>query len=241
MRRMLVGSVVLLLGTTGACSSGSTESPELSSPPVGLASATPTPAAAPRTRAQDAADAHRALVSANDLGAPWIRPKTVNRSGGKHGEVCPGHVSALKDVPFTADVSTGLTEGKGVGKSIASFRLRTLPDEESAAAVLTAVEADQKACARYQDSSGFTVVRTVEGPTTVAGGDIVASWAERIYYVKPHKLAYARHDLVARQGRVVTTLDYAFLLAKADPEAKSFTTATRLLEVQLHKNADTFP
>ena len=40
----------------------------------------------------------------------------------------------------------------------------------------------------------------------------MTSRAERIYYDKAHKkLAYARHTVVARSGRVVTYVSYAFL------------------------------
>jgi hypothetical protein len=234
-RRMLIGAALLLLAPTAACSSTASTPTTAASAP-----AAPTPAAstaaAPPSAAEDAANVKKALVDAVDLGKPWIAPKSVSRSGGKEGEICPGHVSALRKVTFTADASTDLTEGKGVGKNIASYELRMLSDED-VTALADAVQADDKACAKYQDASGFRVVRTAEGPTTVANAPLVASWAERVYYVKPHKLAYARHYLVARQGRVVTTLGYAFLATKKDPGAKDFAAASRLLQVQLDKNA----
>ena len=123
-------------------------------------------------------------------------------SDSKKGEICPGHVSAMWKVRSTADASTDLTEGTDAGRRIASYRLRTLPDED-VSAMVTGISTDQKACARYEDASGFSIVRTVEGTTTVAGAEVVAGWAERVYYVKQHELAYARHYLVVRQGRVV--------------------------------------
>jgi hypothetical protein len=158
---------------------------------------------------------------------------------GKKNEVCPGHVSALRATRSTAEVSADFTEGTGTGKNIASFRIRTLPDEDDGALV-TAYHKDQKACAKYTDGAGFSVVRTVEGPSSIHGADRVATWVERIYYVKPHKLAYARHYLVARQGRVVTSISYAFLPVTDDPDAKQFDRASKLLRVQLAKNSEVF-
>ena len=84
---------------------------------------------------------------------------------------------------------------------------------------------------------------TVEGPTSADNADeILHSRAERIYYDKAHKkLAYARHTVVARTGRVVTYVSYAFLTTKNDPGAKDFSRASRLLEIQLAKVASTSP
>lgn len=235
---MLTGALVLLLTTATACSSTGTTAtgggPAAAGPST--TSAPPRPA---RTPAEDSAAVSEALVTAGDLGKPWVRPKTVSRAA-KEGEVCPGHLSAIGKVRFTASGSTDLTEGKGAGKNIASYRLQVLPDED-AAAVVAAVQTDQEACGRYQDASGFSVVRTAEGPPTVAGAEVLAGWAERVSYVRPARLAYARHYLMARQGRVVTTVSYAFVAGRKDPEAKDFAKASRLLGVQLDKNARVFP
>jgi hypothetical protein len=189
----------------------------------------------------DTADLKKALVTARDLGAPWIQPKSVATSGGKKGEICPGHSSAVAKVPPRAAVQANFTEGKGAGKNIASFELSTLTGEESGA-LKVAYTRDQSACARYKDASGLYVLRSVEGSTTVTGADeIVGSWTERIYYDKSHKhLAYARHTVVARTDNVVTYLSYAFLTVKKDPEAKDFTGAVNLLATQLRKNARVF-
>jgi hypothetical protein len=179
-------------------------------------------------------------VSAADLGKPWTQPKAVSKVKGKKGEICPGHASAADKVSVTAGAAANLTEGRGAGKNIASFSLTTLADD-SDSALVAAYAKDQQACARYRDGSGLFVLRSTEGPASVAGTKLVTSWAERIYYDKAHtKLAYARHTLVARQGRVVTYLSYAFLTVKKDPRAKDFGRASRLLEVQLSKNAHAF-
>ncbi len=237
MRRNLTGAALLLLVSLTACTPTATTPTSAASAPG--PSITLTPSATARTAAEEAGDVKTALVDARDLGEPWVKPKSVSRSGGKKGEVCPGHVSGLRTVRFTAEASTDLTQGRGAGKNIASYELQLLPDEDIAPLV-EALRADQEACAKYQDTSGFSVVRTVEGPATVASSPLVATWAERVYYVKPHKLAYARHYLVARRGRVVTTVGYAFLTSKKDPEAKDFSAASRLLQVQLDKNARVF-
>ncbi len=245
MHKTLLGSVLALLAVASACTSAATPTTSVSSAPSARStvapspSPTPSPTPTPRTKAEDAADVKAALVTAKDLGDPWVKPKSVSRVGGKKGELCPGHVSALKKVRFTADASTDLTRGKGPGTNIVSYSLQTLPDED-VTAVAQGIEADQKACGRYQDANGFNVERTVEGPASVSGGELVAGWVERIYYVKPRKLAYARHYLVAHQGRVVTTASYAFLTDKKDPKAKDFSEMSRLLEEQLTKNDGVF-
>jgi len=183
----------------------------------------------------------KALVTARDLGAPWIQPKSVATSGGKKGEVCPGHSSAAAKVPPRAAVQANFTEGKGAGKNIATFELSTRTGEESGA-LEAAYASDQRACARYKDGSGLYVVRSFEGPSSITGADeVVGRWTERIYYDKSYKnLAYARHYLIVRTGPIVTYLSYAFLAVKNDPEAKDFTRAANLLAIQLRKNAKVF-
>lgn len=240
MRRTWAGPVLLLCWVLVACRSGSSTPPPEPGPAASASQASPTPP--PRTKAEDAADLKKALLSAQDLGSPWTRPKAVSRVKGKKGELCPGHVSAVDDVPVTATATVNLTEGRGAGKNIATVSLSTLADEaEAESALVAAYEQDQEECASYQDGSGLFVVRTAEGPDAVDATPLLTSWAERIYYDKSHKkLAYARHYLVARDGRVVTYLSYAFLTQKKDPKAKDFRRASRLLEVQLAKNAKVF-
>ena len=247
MRRALVSGVLLMSGVLAGCSS------EVSPPPTGVAtsapapasqtSATPTPTLAPKpkpTKAQDAAALKKALVGADDLGKPWVQPKKVSQVKGKKGEICPGRSSATDEVAVTAIARTDLTEGRGAGKNIATFSLSTLA-ADSGTAIRAAYAKDQRACARYQDGNGLFVVRSAEGPTSVAGTEVIASWAERIYFDERHKkLAYARHTLVARDGRVATYLSYAFLTARADPDAEDFGRASRLLEIQLTRNTRVF-
>jgi hypothetical protein len=187
-----------------------------------------------------AAELKKGLVTPRDLGAPWIQPKSVSTSGSK-GEICPGHKTATTKALSKAAAQANFTEGKGTGKNIATFRLATLPGPDSSA-LKAAYATDQKACAAFKDASGFYVVRSLEGPSSVTNADeLVASWSERIYYDKSHKkLAYARHYLVARTDQLVTYISYAFLTTKKDPGAKDFTRASDLLDLQLKKNAKAF-
>jgi hypothetical protein len=246
MRDVVVGGALLLSCVVAGCT------PSPSTPPTGPATTGATPASqtsvvqppstspSATTKDEDAANLKKALVSAANLGKPWTQPKAVSTAKGKKGEICPGHASAADKVSVTARAAANLTEGRGTGKNIASFGLTTLTDD-SDTALVAAYAKDQRACADYQDGSGLFVLRSTEGPASVAGRKLVTSWAERIYYDKSHtKLAYARHTLVARQSRVVTYLSYAFLTVKKDPRAKDFSTASRLLEVQLTKNARVF-
>lgn len=253
MRTSLVGCLLVVLGATlGACESGSPTAPVASSPPTSApatttavpstqVSADATPSATPRTKAQDTADLSKALVTPRDLGKPWVQPTSVSTAGGKKGELCPGHVSATKKLPARPAVVANFTEGKGDGKNIATFELSTLTGTESSE-LRTAYAKDAKACATYRDGSGLYVVRSVEGPTTVNGADeVVGRWAERIYYDKAHeKLAYARHYVVLRTGRVLTYVSYAFLTVTADPKAEDFSRTTKLASVQLKKSAAVF-
>lgn len=240
MRRMLAGHVLLLSWVLVACTSGSSTAPPDPDPAASASEASATPPA--RTKAEDAADLKKALVSAQDLGSPWTRPKSVSRVKGKRGEVCPGHVSAVDEVPMIAEASVNLTEGRGDGKNIASFSVRTLADDAAGeGALVAAYDQDQKACGSFKDGSDLFVVRTQEGPESVDGTAVLAGWAERIYFDKSHKkLAYARHYLIALDERVLTYVSYAFLTEKKDPKAKNFSRTSRLLEVQLGKNAKVF-
>ena len=243
MGRSLIGGLLLALcAVLAGCGAGSTTGPVgASSEPSTLTQspASPlSPSAQPKTL--DAADLKKGLVTARDLGAPWIQPKAVNTSGSK-GELCPGHRSATTKLRSTAAAEANFTEGKGTGKNIATFRLSTLPGPDSSA-LKAAYAVDQQVCGKYRDAAGFYVVRSTEGPTSVTNADeLVTSWSERIYYDKSQKkLAYARHYLITRTGQLVTYFSYAFLTTEKDPSAKDFTRASDLLAVQLKKNAKVF-
>ena len=244
MRKSLAGCLLLVLyGTLAGCGGGSTTGPAgASSAPSTAASQSPASPSSPSasSKTPDAAELKKGLVTARDLGAPWIQPKSVTTSGSK-GEICPGHKSASAKVLSKAGARANFTEGKGAGKNIATFGLSTLPGPDGSA-LKAAYATDQTVCATYEDTAGLYVVRSPEGPSAVTNADeLVASWSERIYYDKSHKkLAYARHYLVTRTDQLVTYVSYAFLTTKKDPGAKDFTRASDLLAVQLTKNTKVF-
>jgi hypothetical protein len=242
MRTKLAASwaaVVILAG--GAGCGGSTESPPAASPSTSVSAATsPSPSPTAPSKTEDTAGLTQAIVTAADLGRPWVQPEKVPGTG-KASEACPGKPSATEDVATIASLRRDLTEGTGQGVNIGTFRLGTLPTED-AADLRAAYAKDNVTCETFTDASKLFAVYSEEGPTTADDADeILMSRAERIYYDKAHKkLAYARHTLVTRTGRLVTYVSYAFLTTKADPTAKDFTRAQKLLDTQLTKVAKEF-
>ena len=229
--------IMALLSGCGGSGAG-TEAPTA---PASSAASTPTPSPSAPSKTEDTAALKQAIVTAADLGKPWVEPKTVP-SAGKASEACPGKPSAAEKANTVASVRRDLTEGKGQGVNIGSFQLRTLPSED-ATELRAAYAKDNATCKTFTDLNKLFVVYSEEGPTTAEGADeIVMSRAERIYYDKAHKkLAYARHTVVARSGRVVTYVSYAFLATKKDPKATDFTPTQGLLDLQLAKVAKDFP
>ena len=205
------------------------------------AESTPTPSPSAPSKAEDAAALKQVIVTAADLGEPWVEPKKVP-SAGKASEACPGKPSAAEDIATVASVRRDLTEGKGQGVNIGTFRLGTLPSEDSAD-LRAAYAKDNATCKTFTDANKLFVVYSEEGPTAAGNADeIVMSRAERIYYDKAHrKLAYARHTVAARTGRVVTYVSDAFLTTKKDPNAEDFTRTQTLLDIQLARVAEDFP
>ena len=221
-------AVVILAGGAGCGGTADTPPPQAASPSTAVsAPASPTPSPTAPSKTEDAAALKQAVVTPADLGKPWVEPKKVSSSG-KASEACPGKPSAAEKVTRVASVRRDLTEGSGQGVSIGTFQLSTLPTED-AADLRAAYAKDNKTCRTFTYNNQLFVVFSEEGPTTADNADeLLMSRAERIYYDKAHKkLAYARHTLVARTGRVVTYVSYAFLTAKADPTAKDFSAAPR--------------
>jgi hypothetical protein len=233
-------AMVVMTGGAG-CGGSAADSPPAAGPSTAVgASASPSPLPTAPSKTEDTAGLKQAIVTAADLGRPWVQPEKVPAAG-KASEACPGKPSATEDVATIASLRRDLTEGTGQGVNIGTFRLGTLPTED-AADLRAAYAKDNKTCRTFTYNNQLFVVYSEEGPTTADNADeILMSRAERIYYDKAHKkLAYARHTLVARTGRVVTYLSYAFLTTKADPTAKDFTRAQKLLGTQLTKVAKTF-
>ena len=256
MSRTLRGSgTALLIGLLAACGGSPAEAP--SQPPSPSATATtvplsappaprrsPTPAPSPTAtrapdRRQDRAALQRSLVTAADLGRPWV----VVEGGPPAGALepaCPGKLGAVRKLGWVAEVRRDLTRGRGELVNGASVHLATLRDTDGSA-VEAAWQADTRACREHTDASDFFVVYRQEGPSSARNADeILFSRSERIYFDRGDtEPAYARHTLVARTGRVVTSVSYTFLVTGG--ETGNFAEAKKLLELQLAKVTSRFP
>ncbi len=238
-RRFVVSLfVVCLCATATVACGGADASPAASSPSA--ASKSPTASPGP-TKAQDLALIKKALVTADEVGKPWIKPKAVSNAGGKATEACPGRPSAITLAPPLAISSVGLTQGKQRGASIGSFTILTFSDDTGLAKYRAAWSRTISACAHFKDASSLYVVTVQEGPKAVAGADQTVSRVERLFYDAKHKkLAYARHYIGGSTGRVLTLVEYDFLTPTNDPTAKNFAPVTALLTKQLTKTKATF-
>lgn len=216
--RLVVAGAVMVAGTT-ACSPATSPAP----PPAVASSPTATAARSLQpTKADDLVRAQRSLLTIKELGKPWIAVKTVN-SAGKQGEACPGQPTTDASVAPLTSASAQFTSGKQRGAAIGVFTVWTYADNADVdiyRATLTKVLAG---CRSYTDTAKLYVVLTPTGTSAVDGADETWRYAERIYYDKKHtKLAYARHYVIARHGRVLSSVQYAFLTTKDDPGAKDF-------------------
>jgi hypothetical protein len=148
----------------------------------------------------------------------------------------------VRRLAHLAEVRRDLTKGPGELVNGASFELATLHNTDGSA-VRAAWRADTRACHEHTDASDFYVVYHEEGPSSAQSADeILFSRAERIYFDRGDtEPAYARHTLVARTGRVVTTVSYTFLVTDSGVDTRDFSRARELLERQLAKVAMKFP
>jgi hypothetical protein len=252
MRRGTVAAAaaVTILAVVPACGGPESDRPPPSEPPTSAAvvppgSVTPSPAtpaasdptsasAVPQPspdRRRDQAAVRKALVSAADLGRPWV----AGDQEGDATEACPGRRSAIEELSFLGSGRRDLIEGRGELVNAATFDLRTLPDSDGSA-VRDAWVADTKACREHADAFDYYVVLEESGPSVAKGADeIVFSRVERVYFDDSQdQLAYARQVVVARTGRVITTVRYTFL-TENDSAADNFHGTQRLLAVQLAK------
>lgn len=211
-------------------------SPTASASPSAPNEPTPSPTL-PEVKA-DRAAVRQALVTAADLGKPWVEADGPAETD----EACPGTRSAVARLAWRAEDRRGLTRGAGELVNGAIFGLATLPGAD-ASKVRDAWRTDTGACREHTDPDDYYVVYRELEPTPVRGADeVVFRRIERVYFDRgDEEPAYARHTLVARSGRVVTTLTYSFLTSESDPEATDFSAATELLQTQLGKAASAFP
>ena len=131
MRKSLLVGLLVVLGTLlGACGAATPDGPATAPTPSPASSTVPVTRATPaprshRAAAPTAAELKKALVTARDLGDPWVEPKSVSTAKGKKGELCPGHASATGKLPARPEAGANFTEGKGDGRNIAWFELTT--------------------------------------------------------------------------------------------------------------------
>jgi hypothetical protein len=180
----------------------------------------------------------KALVTAADLGKPWVQTDSPPDSD----EACPGKRSVVSRLPFRATARRDLTRGAGELVNGASFQLGTLPGPDGAL-VRAAWQTDTRACHQYIDTDDYYVVYRAAEATEVRGADeVLLRRVEEVYFDRgDDEPAYARQTLVARTGRVIVTVSYSFLTSDTDPDATDFSGATELLQTQLTKAARAFP
>lgn len=211
----------------------STSVPAATPSPSPTASTAPSPSATtPVRREPDPATVRKALVTAADLGRPWVEIDSPPDTD----EACPGERSAVGRLAFRAAARRDLTRGAGELVNGASFRLAGLAGLD-AADVRAAWATDTRACHQHTDADDYSVEYRAVEPAEVRGADeVLHRRVERVYFDRgDDEPAYARHTLVVRTGRVVATVTYSFLTSEADPEAKDFGPATKLLQTQLGK------
>jgi hypothetical protein len=255
MRRGTVAAAVVLLSLVPGCGApaadpppapaptvSSPSTPAVTSSPSASSTATPdasTPPAPTRApdRRRDQTAVREILVDAADLGSPWV---TADQAG-KTTEACPGEPSAVAELSFLGSARRDLVKGRGELVNAVSIGLDTLPGPD-AAALKVAWVADTKACREHADAYDYYVVLTEAGPSAAENADeIVFSRIERVYFDDSRdQLAYARQVVVARTGRVVTTVRHTFLTSDTDPTGKDFTATQKLLAVQLAEVAKDF-
>ena len=229
---------VLLAVTLAACGGGGSGTPAASTTPT---TSTPSPTPTLPAKAEDAKSVKAALVTAKDLGSPWVQPKSVNQTNLAKGELCPGKPSEVARAKPRAIAKVQLTEGSKAGATIASFGVRTV-EPGGLDAWRAAVDAANTACASWKAKEGNYVVLTpLASPVDVEGADEVLGHAEHVYADAKHtQLQYVRHILLARTGRAVSTIELAFLTSKADPKGLDYTPAATLLAKQVAKTTATF-
>jgi hypothetical protein len=222
--------LALALVTATGCGGKST--------PAAVVTTTPPPTLPPI--ATDKAGVTAVVVTAADLGAPWVQPKAVNRTKTGKGELCPGKKEDFaREVP-RASVSVQMTEGTKAGAAIASFELAAF-DPARLDAWRAAFAAAVTDCKAYRAiEKNYVTVETATAPA-VAGADEVLARLEHVYADAAHKqLSYVRQVLKCRVGRVVVSLEHAFIQPKTDPTGADFTKTAGLAEKQVAKVKTSF-
>lgn len=201
---------------------------------------TPSPAPTLPPVADDEAKVKAALVTAGELGSPWIKPKSVNEAKRKKGERCPGQQNARTIAKARAEAETDLSEGTQVGAAIGSFGVRAYAFGEERA-WKAANDASANGCLTWNAAEGTFVALEIVPAPAVPGADEVHATIERVYQDSTKQnLYYVRHYYEARTGRIVSTFEYAFVQPATDPTGKDLTASSALLAKQVAKTRTTF-
>lgn len=241
MRRYGIRVALALTLALTAC--GGSSSPEKDAGGTGTPSVTPSASPSPTLPpvATDKKLAKQALVTAKDLGKPWLEPKAVNRSNTKKGQLCPGHPNAAALNKARAEAKRSMTQGGQRGAAIGSFVVRVY-EPGTEAAWRAAFAKATAGCRSYTSPEKlFVTLDVVATPPAIDGADDVLAYIERIYADKTKKqLYYVRHFYEVRTDRVVSTLEYAYIQPKSDPTGKDMTKSASLMEKQVAKTRTTF-
>ncbi|HET9649567.1 MAG TPA: hypothetical protein VFP34_15245 [Microlunatus sp.] len=229
--RIRWATIALVLVTATGCGGQPTSAPPPApSSTIQSATAEPTP-----TRADDQAAAEKALITAAELGKPWVAAKKVN-SVGTDAEACPGQPTTDATVKPLASARADFTRGRQTGAAIAVFGVWTYASRADVDTYRATLPKVLQACARYIDNAKMHVQLTPSGTATIDGAETTWRYAERVYYDAKHtKLAYARHYVIAQQGRTLTSVQYAFLTDTKDPLAKDFSVTEKMARTQFAK------
>lgn len=227
-------ALALLLALTAACGGGGGE-PAASPTPSATPSPTPTPTLPPV--ATDTAAVKAAIVTAADVGSPWVAQAKVNRTQTAKGELCPGKKNEQSRVAPRATASVKMTEGTKEGAAIASFDVHAY-DPAVVEQYKAAFAAASKDCAAYTAIEKTYVTTEDVAPPAVAGTDWVVARLERVYADSSRKqLYYVRQTVKAGVGRGVVALEHAFVQPKSDPTGADFTKTAALVTKQVDKLA----
>lgn len=210
-------------------------------PVTGQLSERPTPTPTLPAVPEDELKAEAALLTAAELGKPWVAPKKVSQTKNAKGERCPGQRKATAILEPRAIATVRMTKGTKAGADIGSFEVRTYGTGQEQA-IRDAAAASAKGCASWTSAEKLYVELESVTPPTVAGVDeVVAADIERVYADKTKEvLHYVRHYYEARTGRVVTMVELAYVQPKSDPTGADLTASTALLAKQVAKTKATF-
>lgn len=204
-------------------------------------SQTPSPTPTLPPVAEDKANAKKALVTAADLGKPWVTPKKVNTAKQEtKGDLCPGQPNARTQHKARATADLDHTKGSQAGADIASYTVRVYEPGERQA-WLDALKKAQDGCQKWTSLEKLYVELEVVTAPAIPGADEVVVHIERIYADKTKKtLYYVRHYYEAWTERIVSAFELAYIQPKSDPTGKDLTVSAELFAKQVAKTTKTF-